>query len=252
MQREGSRQQEPQAGRDNSAIATYNVRKHRRHTGPVAAIILDDVGYSRRALEPFLAIDAPLTFSLLPDGGYTPALARELSRNGRCIMLHLPMEPEGDRKDLEPSTIKVGMSAEEIKRRVNMALAAVPGAQGVNNHMGSRACTDADVVRAIMEVIRERGLFFVDSVTSPRSKILEGANALGVPAAKRDVFLDADTPSSADTVAGRMAELAAVASRDGTAIGIGHVRQATAEGIRMGLVAFEQRGVGIVPASDLF
>jgi len=246
--------QEPHVGRDSSDIVAGNkFHKPPRHPGgPGAAIIIDDVGYSRRALEHFLAIDAPLTFSFLPDGGYTPTIARELSRSGRCVMIHLPMEPEGDRKDLEPSTIRVGMSVEEIKRRVNTALAAVPGARGVNNHMGSRACTDADVVRAVMEVVRERGLFFVDSLTSPRSRILEVANALGVPAAERDVFLDADTPSSADTVAGRMEELATVASRNGTAIGIGHVRQATAEGIRIGLAAFERRGVNVVPASDLF
>lgn len=254
LQGKGGRRQEPQVGRASSNIVAgdESCKAPRHPSGPVASVIIDDVGYSRRALEPFLALDVPLTFAFLPDGGYTPTLARELSRSGHCVMLHLPMEPEGDRKDLEPSTIRVGMSTEEIKRRVKTALAAVPGARGVNNHMGSRACTDADVVRAVMEVVRERGLFFVDSLTSPRSRVLEVADALGVPAAKRDVFLDVDIPSDPDTVAVRMEELATVASRKGTAIGIGHIRQATAEGIRSGLAAFERRGVKIVPASDLF
>jgi polysaccharide deacetylase 2 family uncharacterized protein YibQ len=215
-------------------------------------VIIDDCGYSRQALEPFLEVAAPLTFSFLPDGASTPALARELSGQGRCVMLHLPMEPQSPRGDLEPGTIKVGMASDEVRSAVTRALERVPGAQGINNHMGSRATADRDVVSAVMDVVRERGLFFVDSATGPHSKIAEVAGRLGVPVVQRDVFLDADSPPNADAVARRMAELAALAARRGTAVGIGHVRPATAEGIRKGLAALEESHVQLVPASDLF
>ena len=221
-------------------------------SGPVAAIIIDDVGYSLEALKPFLAVDAPLTFSVLPDRPRTSELVRELTRDGRCVMVHLPMEPLSKRTDLEPATIRVGMSRRDIQKAVAKALQAVPGACGVNNHMGSRATADRDVVEAVMEVVRDHGLFFVDSVTGSHSKIPQVARAMGVPVARRDVFLDADSPPSADTVAKRMAELGGVAVRNGAAIGIGHVRPATADGIRNGLSALQKRGVRLVPAADLF
>jgi hypothetical protein len=167
-------------------------------------------------------------------------------------MLHLPMQPVDPSEPLEPHTIKVGMSDAEIATIVEDALARVPEASGVNNHMGSRATADRRVMDAVMAALAPKGLFFIDSRTGPHSVAMDAAEASDVPALGRDVFLDARGEQDAASVAANMQALAYAAARRGVAIGIGHPRPHTAEGIRRGLAAFRDAGVEIVSARSLF
>ena len=59
-----------------------------------AAIVIDDMGRDLEAAHKLLALDYPLTFSVLPYLRYTQMTAQEAHRGGREVMLHLPMEPE--------------------------------------------------------------------------------------------------------------------------------------------------------------
>ena len=55
----------------------------------------------------------------------------------------MPMQAEGDH-DPGPFALTTGLAPEEIRRRLADALARVPGAIGINNHMGSRVTADRD------------------------------------------------------------------------------------------------------------
>ncbi|MDF2815869.1 MAG: hypothetical protein K0Q81_2069, partial [Paenibacillus sp.] len=79
---------------------------------------------------------------------------------------------------------------EQIRQKVNEAINNVPHAIGMNNHMGSKATSDARVVRIVLEVCKERGLFFLDSRTNYRSVIKKIGQELGVPIVENDIFLD--------------------------------------------------------------
>ena len=59
-----------------------------------AAIVIDDMGHDLEAAHKLLALDYPLTFSVLPYCDYTQITAEEAHRGGHEVMLHLPMEPE--------------------------------------------------------------------------------------------------------------------------------------------------------------
>jgi polysaccharide deacetylase 2 family uncharacterized protein YibQ len=192
----------------------------------VVAIVLDDVGYEEAALRLLATVDAPLALSVLPGtprAGEAIALAK---RKGWDLMVHLPMEPASGRA--EAGSIGVGDDDAVIRGRVLAALAAVPGAVGLNNHQGSRATADDRVVRDVLSVVRERGLFFLDSRTTPATSVGRLAREMKVPVLARDVFLD-DAAAEAKDAGGAPAALGAaweralaVAEKNGRAIVIAH------------------------------
>jgi polysaccharide deacetylase 2 family uncharacterized protein YibQ len=135
------------------------------------------------------------------------------------------MEPKGKEWDSGPASLLLGQSSAEQKTLFEKNLAAVPHAVGVNNHMGSLYTEDRAAMDTLMELLREQGLFFVDSFTTAESKGFLAARAAGLPAAKRHVFLD--NVHSQDKVCEQLQKLVARAEEQGWAIGIGHPNKAT-------------------------
>ena len=126
-----------------------------------AAIVIDDVGNDLEAARRLLALDYPLTFSVLPYLRYSQIAAQEAHRRGREIMLHLPMEPEpGGHLSPGQGAILVGMNAAEVQKAVENDLAAVPYVAGVNNHMGSKATQDAALMADVMKTLADHRLIF--------------------------------------------------------------------------------------------
>lgn len=222
------------------------------------AIIVDDVGYDTDEMKDFAALDYPLTFSILPGVPGSRELARECAASGFQVMLHLPMEPLNSRLNPGPGCIMVDMTDEQIAALVEEHVADVPQAVGVNNHMGSRATADARVMRAVLSVLRRRGLFFVDSLTTGSSVAPEVAAELGVPYAARSVFLDtsfspepADAAKFFDSAQERMRQLGGLAQRRGAAIGICHYHSQTARMLGYLLPELKRAGVEVVSVSQL-
>ena len=91
------------------------------------------------------------------------------------------------------------------------------GAAGLNNHEGSRFTSDTAALSPVMQAVKARGLFFLDSKTSPASKVEHVARAAGIKAGGRDIFLDDDQSEAAVR-----AQLTALAATQGAAIAIGH------------------------------
>jgi len=212
------------------------------------ALIFVDAGASLEQVEPIMALGRPVTLAVLPGLAASAAVARRARAAGLEVLLHLPLEAEEDRR-LGPGGVTTAMSDEEIAAVVRAGLAEVPGAVGVNGHMGSRATADPRVMTAVLEVLRQQGLFFVDSRTTPRTVALPVARALGVPAVERTVFLDnEDDPAY---IAGQVRKLLEGARTRGWAVGIGHAQRGTAEVLRRLLPEFDRAGVVLVPVSAL-
>jgi hypothetical protein len=109
----------------------------------------------------------------------------------------------------------------------------------MNNHMGSAATADRKVMEAVLRACRARGLFFLDSMTTPRSVVRETARGIGTSEAGNDLFLD----HGEGTTRENMQKLLSIAARRGTAIGIIHVRKDTPAELRW--MADEARREGI-------
>ena len=202
-----------------------------RRRGGVVAVVVDDVGYDERALETLARWEAPFAVAVIPSAPFASRAVLLAREKGWDLLVHLPMEPESGPSEAE--AIGVRDDDDAIRGRVLAALAKTPGAIGINNHQGSEATADARVVRAVLGVVKEKGLFFLDSRTTNASVAGAEAAAMRVPFLARDVFLDdvaAETsakrgvPEALDAAWERTLALAA---KKGQAIVIGHPRKET-------------------------
>ena len=217
-------------------------------TGPRLAIILDDLGNDRAAAEALFALRFPLTISVLPRHPFSSQVAEEAFRRGDQVLLHLPMESAGEAK-IEKVELRPGMNAEEVEKILSAMLESVPHAAGVNNHQGSRATADPQLMSALMPALRQHSLFFIDSRTTAETVAYDTAQRDGVRAAYRTTFLD-DTQTR-EAVLAQLDKAALKAEKQGWAIAIGHPHPATLAALREGLPKLEARGIHLVFASDL-
>ena len=216
---------------------------------PKVAIIVDDLGYDRRMAKKFLEMDATFTFSVLPHTTYTKTIAREALKHGREIMLHLPMEPlEFPRNDPGPGALLSAMGPDELIRQLKKNLAAVPGVKGVNNHMGSKMTSDSTQMYQIFSVLKQQGLFFIDSRSTPETLGKPSARLFKVPFAERDVFIDHEYKPK--FIRKQIKLLIQTAQKNGKAIGILHPSKTTYKILREMLPELKQR-VQMVPASEV-
>jgi len=182
--------------------------------------VIDDAGHNTWQLEPFLAIPGPLTIAVLPGLPHTRAAAAMAAEAGVEVLLHQPMEALND-LDPGPGAIMTGMSDAEIRMLLRGNLEQVPGAVGVNNHMGSKATEDARIMSVVLEETNRAGLYYLDSLTVGDSVIHSVASLMGIRTWERTVFLD-NSPDKA-TIIKFVTEGTRIAEKRGYAIMIGHV-----------------------------
>jgi len=221
---------------------------------PRLAIIIDDLGNDRAAADALLSLPFPLTISVLPHLPLSSEIAEEAYRRNDQVMLHLPMESQGESAPSEGTKpeeieLRVGMNRNQVHQVVSSMIDTVPHVSGVNNHQGSRATTDAALMQAVMEELRARNLYFIDSRTTASTVAYDQAHAARVRAASRKVFLD-DVPAR-DAILAQLDQAARDATRDGSAIAIGHPHPATIAALAEEAPRLEARGIRIVFASDL-
>jgi len=217
---------------------------------PRVAIVIDDLGNELAPAERIASWKVPIAGAVLPDLRWSAASAEALSRGGKEVLLHLPMEPEGyPRVRPGPGLVLRSQNDAEIERMLEDDLATVPGAVGVNNHMGSAATADARVMRAVARVLARRGLFFLDSRTTDATVAEKAAEEASVRATSRRVFLD-DAPNE-DAIRGQLAELVRRAKEEGDAVAIGHPYPVTLFVLERDLPRLSDQGVKLVKVSEL-
>ncbi|WP_235886075.1 divergent polysaccharide deacetylase family protein [Paenibacillus cymbidii] len=190
--------------------------------GKMAAIVIDDFGNNLAGTEQMMALPQPITTAIMPFLPTTHRDAEWSHKAGHEVIVHLPMEPKQGRKEwLGPGAITTALSDDEIRKRVGAAIDDVPYAVGINNHMGSRATGDKRVMTIVLEVCKERGLFFLDSRTNYRSVVPEVSSAVGLHTLANQMFLD-DIVTHRH-VSGQMEKLRKLMEEQDRGIAIGHV-----------------------------
>jgi polysaccharide deacetylase 2 family uncharacterized protein YibQ len=231
-------------------LVTYPARKEATAATARVAIVIDDLGYDGRLARRFLQIDAPLSFSVLPNGTFSKSIARRVRQAGRELLLHLPMEPKGY-PEVNPGigALLTEMTDVELVAELNKDLDALPYVKGVNNHMGSEFCENKEKLRLVMGELKNRGLFFVDSRTTSRTQAYRVAQEEEVPSAERNVFLDnIQTPQAVRRQLKRLIQLAKL---KGEAIGIAHPHEVTLKVLKEDVPNLSSNGVELVPVSQL-
>lgn len=223
-------------------------RGERPSSGCPVAIVIDDFGNNNRWVNEFCELEIPVTFAVLPRLKDSKAISRKAVDAGKEVILHLPMENLSG-VNPGPGTLRTDMKREELISEFLLNLSFVPGADGFNNHEGSRLTGDEGAMSIIMEQAKLRGLFFVDSRTSSSSVAQDLARKAGIPSVRRSVFLD--NMDSVDCIKLQLENLAGRALSDGSAVGIGHVRENTYLAIRDSYRDLEKKGIRFVFVRDL-
>lgn len=170
------------------------------------ALLVDDFGYYPvEHARKFFEIGIPFTASILPFEKYSTYVIKELDKYPKIErFVHLPMEPINyPAVDPGLGAILTSLTDRQIQERTKMAIERIPGAVGVNNHMGSRATADRTVMYQVLRQVRQAGFFFVDSRTTIYTVGEEVAREIGVPATSIDYVLD-PPGASPEEVQGRL------------------------------------------------
>ncbi len=194
------------------------------------ALIIDDIGHSVSRARAFLSLKMPITFSILPRLRHSRRLAEEITEKGHEIMLHQPMEPYCSEIHPGPGAVYISYGNRQIEETIQENLSQIPQATGVNNHMGSRFTSCSTKIVQALKIIKNKDLFFVDSLTSSHSQAYKMARRLNMRTAPRNVFLD-HTPDIQE-VRLQLMHLKQHALKHGAAIGIGHPHLSTLTALR--------------------
>ncbi len=217
---------------------------------PRLSIIMDDLGRSLAVAQQLIELDLSVTFSVLPGEPLATEVALLASRSGQEVMIHVPMEPQSY-PETNPGSgaLLLGQSDEEIRKRVISMIKAVPYASGANNHMGSRYTEYSDGMRTVLSIMREYGLFFIDSRTTAHSVVKREAVRVGVPTSVRDVFLD--NVADVEAIRVEVRRLIKRAKQNGTAVGICHPYPETIAALRLEKEQLQDASIELVFASSL-
>lgn len=213
------------------------------------AVVIDDMGVDVKRSAQIIGLRGPLTTSFLTYASHLPEQTQGAKKAGHELMVHFPMEPKAKDINAGPDVLRVGMDTAEIARRLEEGLGHFSGYVGVNNHMGSKFTENAEGMREVMRALKARGVFWLDSRTSPKSVGEAMAAQAGVPHMGRHVFLDNEETVSSVMV--QLGQLEKIAHKQGYAIAIGHPRDQTIAALSQWLPTMAQKGLVLVPLSTL-
>ncbi len=216
---------------------------------PVIAIIIDDLGMQYERGIQVAELPANIACSILPHSPYAKDIARQAHRQGKEILLHLPMQSEHG-YILEAGALTTSMSREDMQNVLLQDLASIPYVQGINNHMGSLLTQRPEAMDWLMYAVKQKAnLYFVDSRTTAATVALQAARAHRIPSTRRDVFLDHDPRPQA--VKRQLKRLLHHARKYGSAVAIGHPHVDTLKVLTEWLPTLKAEGVQLVPLSSI-
>ena len=216
----------PQKNSVQDSQSSVVVKENEKITTPTKKvadvyIVLDDGGHNLSHLKPFLDLKIPLTIAVLPNLAYSKQSANLTVQYGKNLILHQPMQAVNLSTDPGPNAIMPEMSAEQIRSLVSENIDSLGVKIGLNNHEGSLITADTFAMKAVMEVCKSRGMFFLDSRTNSQSVCKNVASEYGVKLYERNIFLD-NTPNQSDMIAMFKSGIE-YAKKNGSVVMIGHV-----------------------------
>ncbi len=212
------------------------------------AIIIDDIGYQLSQGKRSIDLPGAVTLAIIPFTPNAQRLAKLGHASGKELMLHAPMANETG-VPMEAGALNASMSKEVFTKRVKDSLNSLPHISGLNNHMGSLLTQQKQPMSWLMDELKQRQLYFVDSRTSANSLAWQSAQEKGLPSLKRDIFLDHER--SIEFIDAQFQRLIKIAQKNGQAIGIGHPYPETLSYLNERLPTLAQHNVELVSVSSL-
>jgi polysaccharide deacetylase 2 family uncharacterized protein YibQ len=214
------------------------------------AIIIDDVGYPSQNITEYEDFSGKLTFAVLPFLQDSVRYANILHEQGFEILIHIPMEPiKYPEHDPGPIALFTIDNRQEVEKKIDLMIRSTPYAVGANNHMGSKATQDPQLMDWTLTILRQNDLFFIDSITTNGSNAYSLALEKEMKTSRRDIFLDNE--DNFHHINNQFNELKKIAKARGTAIGIGHFnREYTLQVLKYQLPKLEEENISLIFASE--
>ncbi len=216
-------------------------------TGPVIALVIDDMGVDLIHSQQILKLNDIYTVSYLT---YAPNLQSQIDMarsKGKEVLLHVPMESIHKIFDYGPEVLLTTNSRAENLKVLTSMLDRATGYIGINNHMGSKFTSDLPLLSAVIEELASRGLMFLDSKTSPKSQADSIIAHIKLPFASRDVFID--DSSKLEDIEKYLHKTEYIAKKRGYVIAIAHPRPNTIKAFEQWLPTLKAKGITTVPLS---
>ena len=212
-----------------SANSHSKLKSHKApNGGPKLAIIMDDISTNAHVSE-LKKLSIKVTPSIFPPEKQHPKsawLAKEFS----VYMVHLPLQALNYTNE-KANTLRTGDSKEKISQRIKDIKNDFKGVKYINNHTGSGFTSDFKSTLALLDELKNSEIYFIDSLTTNKSTVLDVSKKLGLKYAYRDVFLDNE--QNVSKILKMINNAVAVAKKDGVAIAICHPYKSTFEALKI-------------------
>lgn len=209
---------------------------------PVLSLVVDDLGYSLGRGQAAIKLEGDHTYAIIPGATYSQKLARYAAEMNKEVILHLPLQSSNAIAPNEPNTLNDSMNEKQLSENLQAMLSAMPNIRGINNHMGSRLTEIDYFMQPIMDSIRSYNpeLYFLDSLTTPKSIAYAVARSTGLDSISRDVFLDNDH-QNVESIHLQFQIWLKRAETHGSAIAICHPHESTVAFLNENLPELNQR-----------
>ena len=214
-------------------------------------MVIDDFGYAyNQTIDDYFSMEKDFTVAIIPGHLYSESIGIIADSLGFETIIHMPMEPYAydsiSEKDFILSEL---LNASEVEERINLAFLEIPMAVGMNNHQGSKATANLQLMKNVARSLKKRNKFFLDSFTNPESRGFITMRRFGVKTELRQVFLD----HIEDTlyIQKQLDSLVQLSHSMDVAIGIGHVKPITLDILKKEIPRLKSDGYNFVPLSKI-
>jgi polysaccharide deacetylase 2 family uncharacterized protein YibQ len=216
---------------------------------PRLGLLVAGLGISESATEAAIQrLPGAVSLAFSPYGLRLAEFAAIARADGHEVLVAIPMEPVGfPLNDPGPQALLTGLAWGENSQRLAWALSRFPGYVGATNALGpslrgERFSASPEAMRPMLEVLRARGLMYVEARPGE-------AAPQGLPARAVDLVID-DRPSRAE-IEQRLAELERLARERGAALGLSGASAIAVERIAEWAARVEERGFALAPVTAL-
>ena len=216
---------------------------------PRIAIIVGGLGLSRAATQAAITrLPGAVTLAFDPYAKGLGNWATMARQAGHEFLLGLPMEAaDFPTSDHGPFGLEINLKDEDNKKRLDAILVRAPGYVGIISIFGSRFAATKHHITKVLEILKGRGLMFVES-GDPKISLSAGiATQIGVPRAIADLRLD-DVPSRA-AIDARLAELETLARKNAVALALASPYASTVARLAAWAATLNGKGLVLAPVT---
>jgi polysaccharide deacetylase 2 family uncharacterized protein YibQ len=204
---------------------------------PRLAIVVEDNGYDTTRDAEWLKFPEKITVAVIPFGPSSRRLAKAAHERGFGVLINVPMEPLSPISDrTDGFRLRRGMSRKEM--------AALLDRMSKEN-----TWADPESMATFAALLKSRGLFFLDNMTTSRSVAVQSAREAGIPVVRRDVFFDTDMEPEEMRLQWKRA--LSIAKKKGEAVLVCHGRKESLRAILDLVADLDGEGVRAVTLDEL-